>query len=270
MLPTPAKTPKKKAVGDMDTTARALFPPASGRPKKNKHTGFSLDSFNDDSTPGQTSIQIYTDCRDRIPEVDESEENLFYKPKAEAVQTPKNTTTRAPRKPKAGESKQEKRLKRDREIDDAVKRDDGMVYVFRGKKMFRKFNDPIESDGEEEDDDDLGLLAARPDLLETSVSDVRPLTRSSIKPRVLFPSAAKTSTPQQDHPSDVDEEAATDIEDHAKDTDDAAEQTADPSESATTVVPTSPGTSRSLRPRAKREEVDQHETTPTTVQPARK
>lgn len=136
--------------------------------------------------------------------------------------------------------------------------------------MFRKFNDPIESDGEEEDDDDLGLLAARPDLLETSVSDVRPLTRSSIKPRVLFPSAAKTSTPQQDHPSDVDEEAATDIEDHAKDTDDAAEQTADPSESATTVVPTSPGTSRSLRPRAKREEVDQHETTPTTVQPARK
>lgn len=130
MLPTPAKTPKKKAVGDMDTTARALFPPASGRPKKNKkHTGFSLDSFNDDSTPGQTSIQIYTDCRDRIPEVDESEENLFYKPKAEAVQTPKNPTTRAPRKPKAGESKQEKRLKRDREIDDAVKRDDGMVYV---------------------------------------------------------------------------------------------------------------------------------------------
>lgn len=137
--------------------------------------------------------------------------------------------------------------------------------------MFRKFNEPVESDGEEEDDGDLGLLAARPDLVESSLSDVRPLTRSSIKPRVLFPSAAKAGTPQQDLPSDVDEEAATDIEDHAKDMDDAAEQTADPSESATTVAPTSPGTSRSLRPRAaKREGVDQHETTPTTVQPARK
>lgn len=138
--------------------------------------------------------------------------------------------------------------------------------------MFRKFNDPVESEGEEEDDGDLGLLAARPDLLESSLSDVRPLTRSSIKPRVLFPSAAKPSTPpQQDHPSDVDEEAATDIEDHAKDTDDAAEQTAEPSEPATNVAPTSPSTSRSLRPRAaKREDVDQHETTPTTVQPARK
>lgn len=130
MLPTPAKTPKKKAVGDMDTTARALFPPASGRPKKSKkHTGFSLDSFNEDSASGQTHIQIYTDCRDRIPEVDESEENLFYKPKPQAVQTPTNSTTRAPRKPKAGESKQDKRLKRDREVNDAVKRDDGMVYV---------------------------------------------------------------------------------------------------------------------------------------------
>lgn len=137
--------------------------------------------------------------------------------------------------------------------------------------MFRKFNEPIESEGEEEDDDDLGLLAARPDLIESSLSDVRPLTRSSIKPRVLFPSAAKPSTPEPNPSSDVDEEAATDIEDHAKDTDDAAEQTAEPSVPATTVAPTSPGTSRSLRPRAaKREDVDQHETTPTTVQPARK
>lgn len=130
MLPTPAKTPKKKAVADMGTTARSLFPPMSGRPKKSKkHTGFSLDSFNDDPAEGQSQIQIYTDSRDRIPEVDESEENLFYNPKTETAQTPKNSTTRAPRKPRATESKQEKQLKRDREINDAVERDDGMVYV---------------------------------------------------------------------------------------------------------------------------------------------
>ena len=130
MLPTPAKTPKKKAVADMGTTARSLFPPMSGRPRKSKkHTGFSLDSFTDDPTQGRAQIQIYTDCRDRIPEVDESEENPFYRPKTETAQIPKNSATRAPKKPGAIESKQEKQLKRDREINDAVKRDDGMVYV---------------------------------------------------------------------------------------------------------------------------------------------
>lgn len=136
--------------------------------------------------------------------------------------------------------------------------------------MFRKFN-PVESDGED-NDGDLGLLAARPDLLESSLTDVRPLTRSSIKPRVLFP-AARSSSPQQAHPSEVDEEAATDIEDHAKDTDDAAEQAIDPPKSTTAAVSSSPGatTSRSLRPRPKRDDIDQHETTPAApAEPKRK
>lgn len=61
--------------------------------------------------------------------MDESEENPFYRPQTETAQTPKNSTTRTPKKPRAIESKQEKQLKRDREINDAVKRDDGMVYV---------------------------------------------------------------------------------------------------------------------------------------------
>lgn len=134
MLPTPAKTPKKKAVGDMGTTARSLFPPSfmSGRPKKGKkHTDFSLDSFNDDAAPNETKIEIYTDCRDRIPEVDESEGNPFYKPKeVQAVQTPVNPAPRVSRKPKAAESKDKGRKhKRDQEVEDAVNRDDGMVYV---------------------------------------------------------------------------------------------------------------------------------------------
>ena len=134
MLPTPAKTPKKKAVGDPGATARTLFPPSSmsGRPKKSKkHTGFSLDSFNEDTTQGRTQIAIYTDSRDRIPEVDESQGNLFYHPKeAQTTQTPGNPQpSRSSERRKAVEGKQEKKLERDHEIEDAVKRDDGMVYV---------------------------------------------------------------------------------------------------------------------------------------------
>lgn len=60
----------------------------------------------------------------------------------------------------------------------------------------------------------MGLLASRPDLIDSSiVSDARPLDRSSIKPRVLFPSSRSRSS-QDKQPNDTDEEAATDIEDH--------------------------------------------------------
>lgn len=276
MLPTPAKTPKKKAVADMGPTARTLFPPSSRPKKSRKHTGFSLDSFNDDPAQNQTQIQIYTDSRDRIPEVDQSEENLFYKPKeTKTAPTPANPPPVPSKRSKAVESKQVKELKRDKEVDDAVKREDGMFYVFRGKRMFRKFADPVESDGED-DDDDLGLLASRPDLIDSSLtSRIRPLTRSSIKPRVLFPSA-KDNGPQQGPANQVDEEAATDIEDHTKDTDDAADQATDvetqqrsttPPPKADEAIP-SPG--RSLRPRAKREDATHHEATPATSEPKRK
>lgn len=131
MLPTPAKTPRKKAVADMGPTARTLFPPISRPKKSRKHTGFSLDSFNDDTAQNQTQIQIYTDSRDRIPDVAQSEESLFYKPPKETktAQTPRNPPPAPSKKPKAVEAKQVKELKRDKEIDDAVKREDGMFYV---------------------------------------------------------------------------------------------------------------------------------------------
>lgn len=115
----------------MGPTARTLFPPISRPKKSRKHTGFSLDSFNDDTAQNQTQIQIYTDSRDRIPDVAQSEESLFYKPPKETktAQTPRNPLPAPSKKPKAVEAKQVKELKRDKEIDDAVKREDGMFYV---------------------------------------------------------------------------------------------------------------------------------------------
>ncbi|KAL2827028.1 hypothetical protein BDW59DRAFT_59673 [Aspergillus cavernicola] len=261
MLPTPAKTPRKKTVDNAGSAARALFPP-SNQKKKKKHTGFSLDSFTDDPSQNQ-SIQIYTDSRDRIPEVDETEGNPFYK-------KPPTTTNPRPSRRKTGG--------REKEVDEALEREDGMVYVFRGKKIFRKFTNDIGSD--EEDDDDLGLLASRPDLMNPSLlGRTRPLTRASIKPRVLFPSANHRAV-QEAYEDDADEEAATDIEDHILDDADSTDdvyQTADihsqqrpatppPSSIAT---PPSPGASvRSLRSRSKREDLDGR--TPTAPETKRK
>ncbi|KAL5338691.1 hypothetical protein BJX70DRAFT_365927 [Aspergillus crustosus] len=262
MLPTPAKTPKKQPVDNLGSTARVLFPALSGQKKKKKHTGFSLESFTHEPTQGE-SIQIYTDSRDRIPEVDEREENPFYnKPTA-------NTSTRPSRRKTSG---------RDKEVDEALNREDGVVYVFRGKKMFRKFTDLAESEVED-DDDDLGLLASRPDLIDSTLFESsRPLTRSSIKPRVLFPGAH--SQLHESHASDADEEAATDIEDHVLE--DSA--TEDPDHSVDNQsqqrpvtpppnlidTPASPGaSSRSLRSRAKRED-SEHGRTPTAAEAKKK
>lgn len=124
MLPTPAKTPRKKAVGDVSSTARTLFPnPASSRPKKaRKYTGFSLESFEEDPSDNHKKIEIFTDSRDRIPELDESEGNPFYS-KPGNVEASGNAASRTSKRRKADERK------RDKDVEEAIKRDDGMIYV---------------------------------------------------------------------------------------------------------------------------------------------
>ncbi|KAK1143008.1 hypothetical protein N8T08_007072 [Aspergillus melleus] len=273
MLPTPAKTPRKKAIGDAGSIARTLFPPhpppSSTRGRKGKkHTGFSLDSFNEDNNQNGSQIQIYTDSRDRIPELDASEENPFNNKPVKS--DPHTRTSR----------RREGRMERDKDISESVKRRDGMVYVFRGKKMFRKFNDTLDSDGEDDDTDDgLGLLSARPDLIDPSSSPrVRPLTRSSIKPRVLFPNANDRAPREEPAEELDDEEAATDIEDQAFASDvaddldnddvkmDQRPTTPDLNPASQTTSPPV-GTIRSLRSRTKRKDPEQ---TPTPAIPETK
>ncbi|KAJ9352721.1 hypothetical protein C8Q69DRAFT_19913 [Paecilomyces variotii] len=253
MLPTPMKTPRKKAVEDVSSAARTLFPTAStsARPKKSKkYSGFSLESFEEESTETHGKIEIFTDSRDRIPQLDESEENPFYKkPAAPAI-----TETAAPR---TSSRRKANGSKRDKEVDNAIDRKDGMTYVFRGRKIFRKFDEDVDMDsGDEDDDDDLGLLAARPDLIDESLTSVRPLTRSSIKPRVLFPAAQKTG------PDAVEEEEATDVEDShianepevdaGNEETDAQKEAVTPAIRSSVTTPASPGaTIRSLRSRSK-------------------
>ncbi|OAP63420.1 hypothetical protein AYL99_02647 [Fonsecaea erecta] len=223
MLPTPVKTPKKKMIPKASNAARALFQdntlsanhlvdfePSPKRNRKSKrYNGFSLESFTVGNDDSRGQVQIYTDSRDRVPHVDNSESNPF-------IERSMNGETSSSRKI-AGTSKRRKvsgeRKKLDPQVEEAIEKDDGMVYVFRGKKVYRRFDD--EEDEEEDiDEGDLGLLEHTPK--GSDVKRLRTLTRRSIKPKRLF----QTEAQQKAREAEREEEALTDIEepiDHRED-----------------------------------------------------
>lgn len=107
---------------------------------------------------------------------------------------------------------------------------------------------------------------------------IRPLTRSSIKPRVLFPSAhSKSGSAKLERTDVADEEVATDVEDLPAGKDSSADaasidqadakgrnELATPAVKSTATTPASPGAAtRSLRSRAKQEHVMESHDTPT-------
>lgn len=132
MLPTPAKTPRKRPQQPahvLRSTARVLFPTRddsaegamiSPRKKRGgKRLGLSLDGDEVVEDVGENHIEIFTDSKERIPELDASENNPFYvhvnRPEGQ-TQGPRTTSKR-------------KAPPRSLELDNAVNRDDGMVYV---------------------------------------------------------------------------------------------------------------------------------------------
>lgn len=119
MLPTPSKTPRtKKGVFSIDRPAGpqdAMPSPRRSRVAKR----FTLDD-----EPDNERIQVYTDTADRIPEVDEDADNPF-------------VIRRSTRKTKISSFSQrlsdvtsgKTKYGMNREIDEAVDNDEGMVYV---------------------------------------------------------------------------------------------------------------------------------------------
>ncbi|KAI0870930.1 hypothetical protein GGS24DRAFT_473433 [Hypoxylon argillaceum] len=205
MLPTPAKTPRKQPNAKTEAASRAIartlfttdedvmFTP---KKKAKKYTGLSLDSFRAEDV--EEDIQIFTDSRDQFPEMDNSAENPFYGDQVIAEPSKR----RSKRKPIVvpGEGRQS--------IDEAVKRTDGVLVVFRGKKIFRKFSDSNDADSSSQAENDEAELG-----LDSEPLRHRPMTRSSIQPRLLFP--AKPKGKQAAIATTLeDEEAATDIEDN--------------------------------------------------------
>ena len=138
MLPTPAKTPRKKRAPApaLASTARVLFPVrpetvedampmARRRGRKKRYVGFSLDSAEeDDSAHPDGDIQIFTDSKERVPELDLSEDNPFvdnpFRPDSSRVQS----------KPK-GNSKEKANylINNNSEETEAFQRGEGMLYV---------------------------------------------------------------------------------------------------------------------------------------------
>jgi hypothetical protein len=131
MLPTPAKTPKKRPSENapaITSIARNLFSIRSGSdeevmpsPKKKgskKYSGFTLDSFGaEDDTP----IQIYTDSHDRVPEVDLSPDNPFYGEGDNVVHEPTKRASKRRKISVPGEG--------EHTIEELEKREDGLLYV---------------------------------------------------------------------------------------------------------------------------------------------
>jgi hypothetical protein len=131
MLPTPAKTPKKRPSENapaITAIARNLFPIRSGSdeevmpsPKKKgskKYTGFTLDSFEAEE---DAPIQIYTDSHDRVPEVDLSPDNPFYGEGSAVAPEPTKRASKRRKITVPGEGEQT--------IEELEKREDGLVYV---------------------------------------------------------------------------------------------------------------------------------------------
>ncbi len=138
MLPTPAKTPRKKQVHSvaLASAARVLFPvrpenaeEALPTPRKHgrkrKLAGFSFDSSMEDGDilSEEGGVAIYTDSKDRVPELDLNEENPFYDNPAQSRPSQGLHKTKG-RMRKIAESVGEENA-----IEEALKHEEGMFYV---------------------------------------------------------------------------------------------------------------------------------------------
>ena len=130
MLPTPAKTPRKRALFSEESTkstARVLFPPRPAtidevtprKARKFTKNVYSLNSFEENGESSE-KIEIYTDSKERIPTADEDdEENPFVIKKGKG---------KAKAKAKPAPQRRKKDAKSE-DMEEAVNRDEGMVYI---------------------------------------------------------------------------------------------------------------------------------------------
>ncbi|KAI5203238.1 hypothetical protein AUEXF2481DRAFT_38675 [Aureobasidium subglaciale EXF-2481] len=189
MLPTPHKTPRKCDAGAMKSTARVLdFNPvatqsAQSTPRKKTKSRLTLDEDDD----VHEEINVFTDIQDRVPTLDKTEDNPFVGPRM----------TR-------GRSRARAQLASSVDVDMEAGQteEDGIFFVFRGKKVFRRFE--TSADAFDGSDPDVSTRANDSLKRQAGAAASRPLTRSSFKARLLWPSA--------DAPADADEEALTDID----------------------------------------------------------
>ncbi|RKF62206.1 hypothetical protein OnM2_035009 [Erysiphe neolycopersici] len=195
MLPTPAKTPVKRPLkpsSSITSIARNLFPAQSSKfnelvmtPRRKGNTKIKSDR-----------IEVFTDPHDRIPEKDSCPNNPFHVDSSSNLSQLQRQAKKRRKVIVPGEGVQS--------VEELQRRNDGLLYVFRGKKIWRKFSDDSEDDNVETTDNEM-------DDCETNLH--KPLTRSSVKPRLLFSRSQLTRPHEANSHNFEDEEADTDIED---------------------------------------------------------
>lgn len=77
----------------------------------------------DENNASEGHIEIYTDSKDKVPELDESEDNPFY------VKPGQASTVGRPASRASKRRKVSNELHDNKEMEQAFKREDGMVYV---------------------------------------------------------------------------------------------------------------------------------------------
>jgi hypothetical protein len=105
----------------MSGTARALFPgrpatveEAMPTPKKARKKAFNPFAIAEDAQGASSSkIEIYTDSKDRVPTLDEDEANPFLSRNAA----------------KPNKRRKNKASEKEEDMDEAVRNDEGLVYV---------------------------------------------------------------------------------------------------------------------------------------------
>lgn len=143
MLPTPKKTPRKRRTqGDANASGVLLagrslnIDDAMPSPRKSKRSrkqlGFTLQSFaaEDEEEAMDSKIPIYTDSKDRIPSLDQDEDNPFIGPPKVREKSIKDKRTKRHELELLSKAKPQKQLKhsgKDAELD--KNREDGINYV---------------------------------------------------------------------------------------------------------------------------------------------
>jgi len=200
-LLTPAKTPRKRrfapeeiapaASGGLFGTRQSRGTTSLSTPRRKSRSAGTLDIEEEE----EPSIEIFTDTDARKPKLDIDPDNPF-------ITKPGEETRSSKRKRQRQVDKVKNRLGED------VGRTDGMVYMFRGKRVFKRFdNIPDREDraataDEGEDDHGLNPTKIKPRLLFPSVS----------KPEAENNSKHKRVSKEVDRNDEEDEEAETDID----------------------------------------------------------
>jgi hypothetical protein len=135
MLPTPAKTPRKRPAPSeaaLKSTARILFPgrpanveEAMPSPRKTKtgkgHNEFTISTLAEegDYEGPSNGILIYTDSKERVPSVG-GDDNPFLGQSASGKQATSG---------RGVSTRQKKKTRREIQMEEAARRDEGIIYV---------------------------------------------------------------------------------------------------------------------------------------------